>query len=332
MDYKLSICIPTYNRASLLRECLDHLLPQIIKYNDVEVIVSDNASTDGTDLMIKEYLNKYVFLKYYRNTENLGYAGNQVKLLSRARGEYIAILCDDDVYVDGQVDNILRVISTGDYAFVALNYYSFIDHQVTKPYRSNYAPDRDVLFPRAFDVMNHPSVGHFSGFIFNAKLAKPNLIKMLSQNRIIDYENYRGLISELAVRCTTNTSLPAFFIGKRLLATRIIIGQKLDYTNINHLCMDYYEFWYGLYSEGVINKNDMKYRVNIVLHNFPRGIISDIYKLTNDEIDLVIKRIIKTFESKKLFYLFIPFIFIGRFAVIRSLYKSLHMLKKAITI
>lgn len=315
-----------------MRECLDYLLPQIIKYNDIEVIVSDNASTDATELMIKEYLNKYIFLKYYRNKDNLGYAGNQVKLITKARGDYIAILCDDDVYLHGQVDNILRVISSRDYAFVALNYYSFIDHQITKPYRNDYAPDRDVLFPRAFDVLNYPSVGHFSGFIFNSKLAKISLFNMLSHNRIIDYEKHRGIISDLAVRCTINSSLPAFFIGNKLLATRHLTGYKLDYTNINHLCIDYYEYWHRLYCDGVINKNDLKYRINLSFQRLVRGIITDIYKLSNIEIALLIQRIINTFGSNKLFYVVIPFIYIGRFTIIRSLYKSLHKLRYLISI
>src|SRR3989338_7717414 len=72
----LSICIPTYNRAHYLKECLDSIVAQ---FNDsevrdnVEVVVSDNASLDKTRELAEEYCRKFNNIKYFRNNENIGF-------------------------------------------------------------------------------------------------------------------------------------------------------------------------------------------------------------------------------------------------------------------
>jgi glycosyltransferase involved in cell wall biosynthesis len=57
----LSICVPTYNREKCLRRLLDSIVFQkeFIDTNDVEVVISDNASTDSTKELVNEYVKKY---------------------------------------------------------------------------------------------------------------------------------------------------------------------------------------------------------------------------------------------------------------------------------
>ena len=104
IEPKLSICIPTYNRVRYLKECLDSVLPQAkARKDEVEVIVIDNASPDDTQTVVQEFIATFDCLKYYRNEKNLGFAGNQVKCIEYAMGNYMPLLCDDDIYLDGQV-------------------------------------------------------------------------------------------------------------------------------------------------------------------------------------------------------------------------------------
>lgn len=68
----LSICIPTYNRANYLAKSLDSLicLPEFDS-SEVEVVISDNASTDDTKQVVKNYSDKYKNIYYYRNDVNI---------------------------------------------------------------------------------------------------------------------------------------------------------------------------------------------------------------------------------------------------------------------
>jgi len=103
----VSICIPTYNSARYLKQCLDSIAAQTYKH--VEVIISDNASTDDTVSIISEYVNRYGF-KLNINPVNIGAGENFNKLISLAKGKYIAIYHADDVYDDTIVEESVGVL------------------------------------------------------------------------------------------------------------------------------------------------------------------------------------------------------------------------------
>jgi glycosyltransferase involved in cell wall biosynthesis len=91
---KISVCVPTYNRAPLLGPFLASILSQ--RDADFEVIVSDNCSTDGTREIIAACTDPR--LRYHRNDTNIGPYPNMNRLLELARGEYVCLLHDDDLY------------------------------------------------------------------------------------------------------------------------------------------------------------------------------------------------------------------------------------------
>lgn len=97
---KLTIGIPTYNRANLLLEVLQSISQQIreVVNFDVEILVSDNASTDNTAKIIKQFQknNLDIQIKYNCNKSNLGYDENVNKLFQLASGDYVMTLSDDD--------------------------------------------------------------------------------------------------------------------------------------------------------------------------------------------------------------------------------------------
>jgi len=89
----VSVCIPTFNRAGMLRECIDSVLQQTL--TDYEIIVSDNASEDSTESVVKSFKDKRI--RYYRNDRNLGIRNNWERCLELATGEFITIFPDDDI-------------------------------------------------------------------------------------------------------------------------------------------------------------------------------------------------------------------------------------------
>jgi len=102
----VSICIPTYNNARFLRECLDSIVNQT--YQNKEIIIVDNASTDETKKIVKEYVEKYK-VKYYRNKKNIGGGANFTRCIELANGELIAIYHSDDLYMADMVQKQVRV-------------------------------------------------------------------------------------------------------------------------------------------------------------------------------------------------------------------------------
>ena len=90
----LSICIPTFNRVEYLKQVLHSIVSQNVFANtdDVEIIISDNCSTDATASVIEDFIKIYPKkIKYIRQKEQLGVDRNIVKIATYANGEFIKI-------------------------------------------------------------------------------------------------------------------------------------------------------------------------------------------------------------------------------------------------
>ena len=109
----LSIAIPTWNRAGLLKEALECLESQIRDYkDDIELIISDNASTDETPLIISDFCEKHPDFNIvtWRQKENTGYFGNFKKVRELSTGKYLWILSDDDHVMNNVVFKIISIL------------------------------------------------------------------------------------------------------------------------------------------------------------------------------------------------------------------------------
>ncbi|PQA81815.1 hypothetical protein C5F52_17495 [Limnohabitans sp. TS-CS-82] len=107
---KLTIGIPIYNGANTISETLNSVLKNIPL--NVEVLVSDNASTDDTRNIIESYCKKYTQITYYRNDVNLGADANFDLVVKRAAGEFVWLLGDDDEIHPNGIELILNAINS----------------------------------------------------------------------------------------------------------------------------------------------------------------------------------------------------------------------------
>lgn len=90
----LSICIPTYNRADVLKKSLESYVTNRHFDEEVEIIISDNASTDNTKEVGEYYSSKYSNIFYYRNSENIR-DKNFPLALDRGTGKYLKLMKDN---------------------------------------------------------------------------------------------------------------------------------------------------------------------------------------------------------------------------------------------
>lgn len=106
---ELSICIPTFNRAHYLGQLLDSLAAQIDP--GVEVVISDNASTDGTPEIVEKRRNVIPRLTYLRWNENRGADQNYLSAVEMASGQYCWLMGSDDIAVEDAIKNIRSAIA-----------------------------------------------------------------------------------------------------------------------------------------------------------------------------------------------------------------------------
>jgi glycosyltransferase involved in cell wall biosynthesis len=99
MRPKLSICIPTFNRAQSLSDALESLSTILKRSNlgpKVQICVSDNASTDQTSDIIRTYGDAFSHFSYNKNPKNLGYSRNLLNAIRLSEGDYVLPIGDDD--------------------------------------------------------------------------------------------------------------------------------------------------------------------------------------------------------------------------------------------
>lgn len=109
MDLKITIAIPTYKRLDYLQEAVSSALAQT--YSNIEVLISQDPTENGLDKSIKIWCQNFTSqdsrVRYRFNDRNLGLAGNWNACLDVAKGEYIAIIGDDDRLLPNFVETLL---------------------------------------------------------------------------------------------------------------------------------------------------------------------------------------------------------------------------------
>lgn len=125
MDKLVSILIPVYNRENIIQETIQSALNQT--YNNIEIIVVDNHSTDNTWEILKKLSLKDKRIKIFQNETNLGPVRNWVKCLEYATGEYGKFLWSDDLISPQFLEKTIPFLNDDDVGFVFTGTEIFID-------------------------------------------------------------------------------------------------------------------------------------------------------------------------------------------------------------
>lgn len=141
----ISVALPVYNGERYLGVAIESVLGQTC--GDFELIVTDNASTDGTEAIAREYAARDARVRYVRNTVNVGAAGNYCRGFERARGRYFRWLAADDYLAPAALEASLRVLEEHADVAVCTSAADIVDEHGHTLYR--YADAQALEQPRA---------------------------------------------------------------------------------------------------------------------------------------------------------------------------------------
>lgn len=215
MDYGLvSIITPSYNTAKFIGQTIESVLNQT--YENWEMIIVDDCSTDETDIVVKEYIND-ARIKYLKNEKNSGAAVSRNYALREAKGKWIAFLDSDDLWVSTKLEKQLQFMMDNDYHFSYTQYEEIdesnnsLNKYISGPKKITKAKMYAYCWPGCLTVMYD---AHYIGVIqiknikknndyaiwlkvidkANCYLLEKNLSKYRKRNGSISNQNKRILI------------------------------------------------------------------------------------------------------------------------------------------
>jgi glycosyltransferase involved in cell wall biosynthesis len=141
---KVSICIPTYNRAAHLENCLNSIIlcnsQSELKF---QVCVSDNNSDDETEAIISR-AQLVIDIKYHKNKSNLGIPRNFINVVSMADGEFIWLIGDDELLMPNAIADLYNLLNKNP----QVDFFYVNSYHLNAEYSKNY--------PVPFDTANLP--------------------------------------------------------------------------------------------------------------------------------------------------------------------------------
>jgi glycosyltransferase involved in cell wall biosynthesis len=169
-----SVVVFTYNRASLLRDCITSILSQ--SFSDFELIVSDNCSDDNTEEVCRSFDDERI--RYFRNESNFGLRGNLEAGTSHAVGEIVFLMGDDDILLQGALNLTWKAFQMHqEVGMVTRPYYWFMESpslpvRAVLPFNKNADTVVTVDSDRASIRALFETAGQISGLAFRRSLMR----------------------------------------------------------------------------------------------------------------------------------------------------------------
>ena len=163
----VSIVTPVYNAESFIEQTILSVMAQT--YTEWELLLIDDCSTDNSAKIIQQYVKQDKRIKYHRHQQNSGAAVARNTAISLARGEYLAFLDSDDLWVSNKLERQLSFMKSHGAAFV-FSRIKMIDPQgntlkdsIPIPAKVSYQTllKRTVIATSTV-LINRTQVGHFS--------------------------------------------------------------------------------------------------------------------------------------------------------------------------
>jgi glycosyltransferase involved in cell wall biosynthesis len=259
----LTIAIPTYNRAPFLDLCLRQICNQWkenIQY--LNVIISNNASTDETEKIILSYCNKGFPIEYIKNEVNIGPDGNILQCYMKAKTQFVVVFADDDVLIDGAITKIIRLLREVKEKRCGIVYLNSYD------YSNDFKREKPKQFTKNTTTYHNPTgiitkiswnICFISAIIVNKSLVDENI-------------NFKAFLKTNLVQ--TGWVFSAIFNGKiNIYVEEQLIAYKIENTGGYKLCKVFGENYHRIFNYFIRRGIDERYfqvmRKRILTSYFP---------------------------------------------------------------
>lgn len=189
MDYKISVIMPVYNAEKNLNTTIESIINQSIGFDNIELILVDDSSTDNSKQIIESYCKKYNNIIPYYSNKNHGFPGFGRNMgLKLATCEFIMFIDNDDEYDENICEKLYETIIKENADIVCCNKISVDNISNIKqniPYKNGIEKE-DKVFIYGDDMLFFDSVAVWNK-IYKNKIIKENQLKFLEDTRADDF-------------------------------------------------------------------------------------------------------------------------------------------------
>lgn len=331
--FKVSIIIPIFNVKDYLRRALDSILNQTMDINDIQVIMVDDKSTDGSDLIAEEYSNKYDNFSLYKLNQNSGSAAKPRNVgLKYVESEYIMFLDPDDEFSPTYCEKMYNCICDSNVDLVKCNYVSInndtetfvylFDREIPKINIEN--TEKPLKYVAIWNGIHRVELLLKNDIKFTSNFGEDiyfSVFEFLCMEKMIylnDYFGYKYYNYEVSHAKSPNSN-NIFGIIKSVNLTKILCKEK---GREDVFVVVFQEQIKGLFMRIYNNNESIKIRIKL---------LKEIYEIERDmptiNIDSKILNFVNYLLMKKLFYSSFIFLKMGY-----GIYKSKLLFKLLNTI
>lgn len=174
--YKISVIIPTYNAENYLKDCIDSLINQTLGFDNIEVILVDDQSTDSTQDILNDFSAKYENVVTIFNKDNSGSPSKPRNIgIQNATSDYIMFMDNDDYYYPEMCEVMYRNIVNENADIVTCRFIFNKNNEESikeKTFLDDY--DKIIKINSVYEMPQLMTTSH-PGFIWN-KIFKKNLL------------------------------------------------------------------------------------------------------------------------------------------------------------
>ena len=290
MSYKISVIIPVYNAENDLINAIDSILNQTFGFENIELILVDDASTDNSKTIIKNYQMDYENILLIELNENSGLPGKPRSLgINYASADYIIFLDSDDIYIKEAFKILYDAIKESDSDFVISSHYLNLDGGMTQT--NLIQTDKQIISfnplenQETFDRLSYNNLVAPWGKIFKKEFLIKNNIKFPEDSLCEDtYFYFKSLINSSKI-----TLLPKNY----LYVYNVFENKKTVIHGHNIEKFDYF-------FKGLKNTKDLLEKIDLSMNVFLDENISSLLLIfSNLHYDDKKEAILKIYEFEK---------------------------------
>lgn len=251
-DILLSICMPTYNRIDTLMVVLQKLVVDPDFDEEVEIVISDNCSTDDTEVRIRKMASEYPNIKYYRNSENVK-DRNFYLALSRGQGRYLKLLNDYVLFKTGGLRIMKDYIRKYEGRDLNLLFYS----NLRRPCHASQEVQVDDVDSFVRIINNKITwITNFGVWKKNFEELRDDDLLWSTQLAQMDWT-----LHEVSLRKTV-------VVNYHCYQTLVVPNKKMSYAFFIPHVVNYYGIYKGYMEQGLISEKTIKYDKYRILSHF----------------------------------------------------------------